>query len=79
MAATFDIHEVRHRVKMLRDTGTTMVVENRDGVACPACGDAFTELLISEAANHSFDVPPQTRLCVHNETETGRVLIATHQ
>ncbi|WP_410767171.1 flagella cluster protein [Haloferax sp. DFSO60] len=79
MQDTFDIHEVRHRVKMLRDTGATMVVENRDGVACPACGDAFSELLISKEASHSFDVPTQTRFCVHHETETQRVLIATHQ
>ncbi|ELZ78676.1 DUF7385 family protein [Haloferax larsenii] len=77
MTAGFDIHEVRHRVKMLRDTGDTMLVENREGVACPACGDPFSRLLISEQPAHSFDPDPGTRLCVRRED--GRLLVSTHE
>ncbi|MGB9955737.1 DUF7385 family protein [Haloferax prahovense] len=77
MTAGFDIHEVRHRVKLLRDDGDTMLVENRDGVACPACGDDFSQLLISDRDAHSFDVDADTRFCVRRDND--RLLVATHE
>ncbi|KAB1193989.1 flagella cluster protein [Haloferax sp. MBLA0076] len=77
MTAGFDVHEVRHRVKLLRDDGDTMLIENRKGVACPACGDTFSQLLISERPAHSFDIDADTRFCVRREDE--RMLIATHE
>ncbi|MCO8266793.1 flagella cluster protein [Haloferax sp. AB510] len=77
MTAGFDIHEVRHRVKLLRDDGDTMLVENRDGVACPACSDDFSQLLISDRDAHSFDVDADTRFCVRRDND--RLLVATHE
>ncbi|MFC7128093.1 DUF7385 family protein [Haloferax chudinovii] len=77
MTAGFDIHEVRHRVKLLRDDGETTLVENRDGVACPACGDGFSQLLISDRNAHSFDVDADTRFCVRRDGD--RLLVATHE
>ncbi|KAB1196003.1 MULTISPECIES: flagella cluster protein [Haloferax] len=77
MPTGFDVHEVRHRVKLLRDDGDTMLVENRDGVDCPACGEAFSQLLVSERSAHSFDIDADVRFCVRREDE--RLLIATHE
>ncbi len=47
MTAGFDIHEVRHRVKLLRDDGDTMLVENRDG-------DGLSGLRSSDIARYDF-------------------------
>jgi hypothetical protein len=44
----FDIHAVRHRMKLVRNAGTTELYENRDGVACPACEEPFDDLLVTE-------------------------------
>ena len=60
----FDVHAHRHRLKQLRDDGGSELYENRDGVACPACGDGFSQLLISDRNAHSFDVDADTRFCV---------------
>jgi hypothetical protein len=72
----FDVHAVRHRMKLVQNTGTTEVYENRDGVACPGCGEPFDDLLLSEERHHSFDPPGSTRLCIVREA--GRLLVATH-
>ncbi|RDI72908.1 DUF7385 family protein [Halopelagius longus] len=76
MADRFDQHAVRHRMKLLRDTGETTLYENRDGVACPACGDPFDRLLLSERDAHSFDIDGGT-LCVRREE--GRLVVAMHE
>ena len=73
----FDIHAVRHRMKLVKNTGTTELYENRDGVACPACAEPFDDLLVSDERSHSFDPPDGTRLCVVREDE--RMLVLTHR
>ena len=40
MGATVDFEAVRHRLKLLRDTGDTRLFENRGDVPCPVCGGA---------------------------------------
>lgn len=72
----FDVHAVRHRMKLVRKTGTTELYENRDGVACPGCDEPFDDLLISNEHHHSFDPPASTRLCVVREDD--RLLVLTH-
>jgi uncharacterized protein YbaR (Trm112 family) len=72
----FDIHAVRHRMKLVRNAGTTELYENRDGVACPACEEPFDDLLVTEERHHSFDPPDGTRLCVIREEK--RVLVSPH-
>lgn len=46
----FDVHEHRHALKQLRDAGGTSLWENRDSVACPACGEPFDRLFTSRKA-----------------------------
>jgi len=33
----FDVHDHRHALKQLKDTGATSLWENRKDVACPVC------------------------------------------
>ena len=77
MAERFDQHAVRHRMKLLRDDGDVTLYENRDGVPCPACGDAFDRLLLTEREAHSFDAGDTARLCVAHEDE--RLVVCTHR
>lgn len=76
MPDAFDVHAVRHRLKLVRKDGTTELYENRDGVACPACEEPFDDLLISGERQHSFDPPAGVRLCVFREDD--RLLVCTH-
>ena len=76
MADRFDQHAVRHRMKLLRDDGYVTLYENRDGVACPACADPFSRLLLTERRAHSFDLDGTGRVCVTHEDE--RLVVCTH-
>jgi hypothetical protein len=76
MPERFDVHEVRHRLKLRQDTGETALYENRDGVACPACGAPFDELLITERRQNSFDPDRPVAFCVVREED--RLLVCTH-
>lgn len=71
----FDVHEVRHALKLHRDTGDTQLWENRKGLDCPACDEPFSDLLISERRHNSFN-PPDGGFCVVRES--GRLLVFTH-
>ncbi|MDS0299126.1 flagella cluster protein [Halogeometricum sp. S1BR25-6] len=77
MADRFDQHAVRHRMKLLRDDGDVTLYENRDGVPCPACGDVFDRLLLTERGAHSFDVGEHATFCVAHEDE--RLVVCTHR
>ncbi|TYT62654.1 DUF7385 family protein [Natrialba swarupiae] len=54
MDTDFDIHDHRHRMKLLRDTGGLSIFENRDDVRCPACADPFERLILIERQSTSF-------------------------
>ena len=71
----FDVHEVRHALKLRKDTGDTQLWENRKELDCPACEEAFADLLISERRRNSFN-PPDGRFCVVREPD--RILVFTH-
>lgn len=71
----FDVHEVRHALKLHRGTGDTQLWENRKELACPACEEAFADLLISEKRANSFN-RPDGRFCVVRESD--RILLFTH-
>ncbi|MFC4552045.1 MULTISPECIES: DUF7385 family protein [Halorussus] len=71
----FDVHAVRNALKLHRDTGDTQLWENRKGLDCPACEEAFAELLISERRRNQFN-RPDGPLCVVRESD--RVLVFTH-
>ena len=76
MSERFDVHAVRHRLKLLRDTGESALYENREGVACPACGEAFDELLVTERREHCFSPDRPVAFCLVRED--ARLLVATH-
>jgi len=76
MADRFDQHAVRHRMKLLREDGDVTLYENRDGVQCPACGEPFTRLLLTERRTHSFGLDGFERLCVTREND--RLVVCTH-
>ena len=75
MSDRFDVHEVRHRLKLRKDTGDTQLWENREDLDCPACEEPFADLLISERRQNSFN-SPEGRFCVVRESD--RILVFTH-
>ena len=76
MSERLDVHAVRHRLKLRRDTGDAALYENRDGVACPACGDPFDELFVTERRSKRFDPDRPVAFCVVREDD--RFLLCTH-
>ncbi|WP_394351826.1 hypothetical protein [Halogeometricum sp. CBA1124] len=44
---------------------------------CPACGDPFDRILLTERASHSFDVADNARFCVTDEDD--RLVVCTHR
>jgi hypothetical protein len=76
MSERLDVHAVRHRLKLLRDTGDTALYENREGVECPACGEPFDELLVIERSTRSFDPDRPVAFCLVRESD--RMLLCTH-
>ena len=77
MPDRFDQHAVRHRMKLLREDGDVTLYENRDAVDCPACGQPFARLLLTERPGHSFDTDGTGRLCVVRED--ARLVVCTHE
>jgi len=72
----FDEHAVRHRLKLVTDTGASVLYENRDGVACPVCGERFDEFYATERAE-SFRPDRRVGFCVAHTDE--RLLLFTHE
>ena len=72
----FSIHDYRHGFKLLRQDGDTTVVENREGFACPVCGEEFDRLLATERSAHSFSSRPPGPICVGRAGE--QLLVLTH-
>jgi hypothetical protein len=72
---TFDEHAVRHRLKLVTDTGVSVLYENRDAVACPVCGDPFDEFYATCEAQ-SFRPSRPVGFCVAHTDE--RLLLFTH-
>lgn len=64
MGMGFDLHDNRHRLKQLRDGGDTKLFENRDGMACPACGEPFGRLFATRRTATSFPEPGDSRFCL---------------
>jgi hypothetical protein len=66
----FDIHAERHRLKQLSDDGDTKLFENRDGVACPVCGEQFDRLFSTERTAITFPKNDGSRFCLRRDGET---------
>lgn len=72
----FDEHAVRHRLKLVTDTGGSVLFENRDAVPCPVCGDPFDEFYAT-SESESFRPGQRVDFCVAHSPE--RLLLFTHE
>lgn len=77
MADGVDFDAVRHRVKLLQDTGDTRVFDNRDDVSCPVCGDAFAEALETTSSTEQLSPGRELDLCLLREQD--RMIVFTHE
>lgn len=73
---SIDFHELRHRLKLVRDASRATLFENRDGVACPVCGEPFDEALAT--SEQSRRLAPERPLEVCLLREDDRLCIFTH-
>jgi len=71
----FDVHEYRHGLKLLKEERGTMHLENRESFACPACGEAFERLFVSERETSTFGDPGGPFCLVRTDDE---LLLLTH-
>jgi len=76
MGDTLDFEAVRHRVKLLRDTGDERVFENRDDVACPVCGEPFAEALATSDRTCQLSPGASVDVCLVREPE--QLVVLTH-
>jgi len=76
MAASIDLEALRHRLKLLRDTGDTALYENRDDVTCPVCGDTFDEVLATAERTRSVPTDGGIQLCLVREED--RLVLFRH-
>lgn len=75
IADGFSIHDYRHGLKLITDDGRTKHLENREGFRCPACGDPFEKLFVSERRTNSFG-NPGVPFCLARTDE--KLLLLTH-
>jgi hypothetical protein len=71
----FDVHDYRHGLKLLKQDRGTMTLANRDGFACPACGEPFERLFVSERRTNTFGKPDDRFCLVRTDDE---LLVLTH-
>ncbi len=76
MSETVDFEAIRHRVKLLRDTGDEQVFKNRGGVECPSCGEVFTEALATTERTCQLSPGQSVDICLIREPE--RLIVFTH-
>lgn len=70
MTADFDIHEHRHELKQLRDSGESKLFENRGDVECPVCRTVFRRIFLTTNSAVQFPENDGSRLCVQRQSET---------
>ncbi|WP_226010240.1 DUF7385 family protein [Halomicrobium salinisoli] len=71
----FDVHEYRHGLKLLKEDRETMHLANREGFACPACGEPFERLFVSERRENTFGDPGGPFCLVRTDEE---LLLLSH-
>ena len=60
----FDVHDNRHELKQIRDSGATSLWENREGLACPVCDRAFDRLFVTRQRGTTFPESDGARFCL---------------
>ena len=69
MRETFDMHEHRHKLKQLRDSGDTKLFENRGDVECPVCQTVFRRIFVTTNQAVQFPENDGSRFCVQRQSE----------
>lgn len=70
MPDSFDIHNHRHEMKQLKDTGKTGLYDNRKGVRCPVCNDPFDRLFLTKQRETTFPENDGASFCLLNQGDT---------
>ncbi|TKX78791.1 flagella cluster protein [Halorubrum sp. SD626R] len=60
----FDVHDHRHALKQLKDTGSTSLWENRDHIPCPVCDAPFSRLFSTSETETKFPENDGARFCL---------------
>lgn len=71
-----DLHDHRHGLKLLRETRETSHWENKRPYACPACGEEFAEIFVSEKRDNTFTPSSPVPFCIRHEED--RFLMFRH-
>jgi hypothetical protein len=71
----FDVHDYRHGLKLRKQTDRAMHLENRDDFVCPACGEVFDKLFVTEAATTRFGNPSAPFCLARTDSQ---LLLLTH-
>ena len=71
----FDVHDYRHGLKLRKQDRDTMTLENRDDFACPACGEVFERLFVTEKRTNTFGNPGAPFCLVRTD---AKLLVLTH-
>lgn len=76
MAEEFSLHDHRHQLKQLRDSGDTKLFDNRGSLDCPACEQPFTRLFYSSKRTTTFPENDGVRFCILRKNDA--VLLFRH-
>lgn len=76
MTEQFDVHDHRHELKQLKDTGDTQLYDNRKQVTCPACYEPFDKVFVTSKDGTSFPENDGSRFCLLRQP--GEVLLFRH-
>jgi len=69
MPEPFDVHDHRHEMKQLKDTGKTGLYDNRKAVPCPVCSDVFDRLFLTKKRGTTFPENDGARFCLLNQDD----------
>jgi hypothetical protein len=69
MTDEFDVHDHRRHLKQIRDSGDMKLFENREGVACPACGEPFDRLFSTSRTKTTFPENDGSPFCLLRNEE----------
>jgi hypothetical protein len=73
----FDLEELVASLTPRRDEDSVAVYQNTVSIACPACGDAFDDLVICREEFTSLDLSAALDLCT--TVRDGNAVLFTHR
>ena len=76
LSGGFDVHDYRAGLKLQRQDGASMYLENRSDYVCPACDRPFDRLFVSTDDRVTFGNPPDAPFCLARTAE--KILLLTH-